>query len=273
MALIKQANARDLARDAIVLDLGDLQRQGAMLVTQARAQAEAIIAEARAERQRILAGAAEQGHAEGLAAGHAAGHQAGFEAGRAAALAEFKDQLAKLDAAWSAAAESFNNSREHLLRSAQRDVLRVAVRIAERVTKRVIRIDPAVAAAQLEAVLAVVVRPTRLTVRIHPDDRPTVEAALPRLAAIFTAARHVELVEDPSLTRGSCIAVTRPPGSSDADTGLGGEIDASISTQLDRIVEALLPADITPPSEPAAPVDTSDPAAPTDDAPPAGAPT
>lgn len=268
MALIKQANARDLARDAIVLDLGDLQRQGDMLVSQARARADAIIAEARAERQRILAGASEQGHAEGLAVGRAAGYEAGLEAGRAAALTEFKDKLAGLDAAWSAAAESFNNSRELLLRSAQRDVLRVAVRIAERVTKRVIRIDPAVAAAQLEAVLAVVVRPTRLTVRIHPDDRPTVEAALPQLAAIFTAARHVDLVDDPSLTRGSCVAVTRPPGASDADGGLGGEIDASISTQLERIAEALLPADITPPPDSSVSCDLADPSQHADDAPP-----
>lgn len=248
MALIKHANARELARDAIVLDLGDLQRQGAMLVSQARAQAEAIVAEARAERDSIIAGAAEKGHADGFVAGRSAGHQAGLEAGRAAALTEFKDKLSKLDAAWVAAAESFNASREDLLRSAQRDVLRVAVRIAERVTKRVIQLDSGTAARQLEAVLAVIVRPTRLTVRIHPDDRATVEQALPRLAAMFSAARHVELTDDPALQRGSCVATTRLPERSDADTGLGGEIDASIQMQLDRIVEALLPSPTTPPS-------------------------
>lgn len=247
MALIKQANARDFARDAIVLDLGDLQRQGTALVAQATRQAETILAQARAERERIVAGAAEQGHADGFVAGRAAGHQAGLEAGRAAALTEFKDRLSKLEAGWSAGLTEFGNHRDSLLRAAQQDVLRLAVRIAERVTKRVVKLDPQVAAAQLEALLAVIVRPTRLVIRIHPSDRGVIEAAMPRLMTIFAAARHIELVEDPTLSPGSCIAAMRSTEASDAngggDQGLGGQIDASIETQLDRIVDALLPED------------------------------
>ena len=107
MALIKQANARDLARDAIVLDLGDLQRQAGEIVTSAKAQAAMIAVQARAERERIVAGAAETGRAQGFEAGKQEGYKAGVAEGRAAAIAEMKERLGKLEAAWGTAPNRF----------------------------------------------------------------------------------------------------------------------------------------------------------------------
>jgi flagellar biosynthesis/type III secretory pathway protein FliH len=132
-----------------------------------------------------------------------------------------------------------------MLRLFQRDVLRLALAVAERITKRVVQTDAQVAAAQLEAVLGVIVRPTELTVRIHPDDREVLSAALPQIAARFSQARHIELVDDASLMRGSCVAATRAAGGGSGGGGAmaPGEIDASIQTQIDRIVEAMLPGD------------------------------
>jgi len=253
MPLIRHANARNIARDAIVLDLGDLQRQAAAIVADAQARALAIAAAARDERARILAGAAEQGRAEGLEAGQKAGHTAGHEAGRAQAIDQFEVRLSEIETNWNAALTDFQSRRDHLLRSAQLDVLRLAIRIAERITKRIIATDPLVAASQLEAVLAVIVRPTELIARIHPDDRPVLTEALPQLAARFSQVRHIELIDDPSLSRGSCIATTRSIATGSATDALSpGQIDASIDTQLDRILEALLPADSTAPT-PASP--------------------
>jgi valyl-tRNA synthetase len=71
-----------------------------------------------------------------------------------------------------------------------------------------------------------------MAVAVHPDDEPLAREALPELATRLAAAAHVEVASDASLERGSCIA----------RTGSGGMIDASIRTQLGRIVEALLPA-------------------------------
>lgn len=247
MALIKQSSAHALTRDAIVLDLGDLQRQAAAIVAGARIEADRIAAAARAERERIVAGAAEEGRAKGYEAGRVAGHTAGVEQGRAAAAAEFKDRFAKLEAAWTEAFNSFESRREEFLRSAQTDVLRLALAIAERITKRLIDSDPQVAAAQLEALLGVIVRRTQLVVRINPADRDVLQAGLPQLLARFSQVRHIELVDDPSLARGSCIADVREPeydgsGGGASRTLRSGEIDASISTQMDRIVQALLPS-------------------------------
>jgi flagellar biosynthesis/type III secretory pathway protein FliH len=241
MALIKRQNAAELTRSAIVLDLGDLHRQGHALVQAAQAKAKAIIDEAHKERARIIAGAFEQGKAEGLASGMADGLRQGTEAGRVAAIEEQRAQLANLQAGLLGALEVFLAQRERMLAEARRDVLALACLMAEKVTKRTIELDDQVAASQLAELIALVLRPTRLRVRIAPADRPVLDAALPALSARFTSTGgQIELIDDPSLTRGSCIADLAGP-----DGSPGGEIDASINTQLQRIVETLLP-----PSEP-----------------------
>ena len=239
MALIRNANAATIAREAIVLDLGDLREQGDRMVRASRAEADRTIAAARAERERILAGAEEKGRAEGYAAGLEQGQAAGREEARAAALAEHREALARVESAWQAALADFESRREDLVQGALRDVLRLAAQIAGRVTKRTIELEPRVVQDQLAAVLAVVVRPTELVVRINPEDRGVVQSALPGLMAAAPAIRHAEIVDDPGVERGGCLARTRADAES-GDAG-GGEIDARIGTQLDRIVESLLP--------------------------------
>jgi len=239
MALIKNAIAREIAREAIVLDLGDLRRQGEAILRQAGAEADRIIAQARQERVKILAGAEETGRAEGVAKGLEEGRARGREEGLAEALGSHKPQFEKVETAWSAALQSCAVQREDLVQGALRDVLRLASLMAERIVKRQIELNPKTVEDQLASVLAVVARPTALRIRIHPADRPIVEQAMPRLLAAAPAARHAEIVDDESVGRAGCIAEAR--GDADKGEAGGGEIDASIPTQLDRIVEMLLP--------------------------------
>lgn len=235
MALIRHAEAKQVARDAIVLDLGDVQRQAAQLMEQAQRRAEAIVAEARAERERLLAGAAEQGRAEGLAKGTEEGKRVGIEQGKNAALAEWRAKLGEIEKKWSEALREFEAERDRMLAEARVDVLRLATQVAEKVVKRVISIEPGIVEDQLRAVLATVARPTELLVAINPEDRAVVEAALPGLMGCFQSVRHIELTDDPQLLRGSCVARTRGDGAA------GGEIAASIDEQLRRIADLLLP--------------------------------
>ncbi len=239
MALIRNANAGAVARHAIVLDLGDLREQGDRMLRAARAEAEKIVAAARTERERIVAGAEEEGRAKGYAVGLAQGQVAGRQEAREAALVEHREELGGVEAAWRSALTDFESRREDLVQGALRDVLRLAAQIAGRVTKRTIVLEPAVVQDQLAAVLAVVVRPTELVVRINPEDRAIVERALPGLMAAAPAIRHAQIVDDPGVERGGCVARTRADTES-GDAG-GGEIDARIGTQLDRMVETLLP--------------------------------
>lgn len=231
MALIRQIAAERVVRDAIVLDLGDLSRQGENLRTRALAEAEAIIRDAKVERERLIKDARALGHAEGLAIGRTEGISLGREEGRTAALSERGSELDKLSAAWTQALTIFIGAREQLLVDARADAVRLAVLIAKRVTKRTVAGDPGVAAAQMQEVLSLVSRRTRLRLAIHPEDEVSVREALPGALAKTTLIEHCDLVTDQSLSRGSCVATT--PG--------GGVIDATIESQLDRIAALLVP--------------------------------
>ncbi len=230
MGMIRQADAHLLARDAVVLDLGDLARQGEAILARARSQASRIIEEARREREAILAGAEEQGRAKGEQAGFEHGRTRGLDEGRASAHAAHAAELAVLSEQWRAALEVFESQREGLLEEARRDLLRVSLDLATRIVRRRTEGDPRAAQECVEEVLALVSRPTRLVVRVNPDDAPGVNEALPGLLARFAMCAHVEIREDPMLARGSCAAQTER----------GGVFDASITERLERAARAML---------------------------------
>lgn len=231
MALIRQANAARASRDAIVLDLGDLMRQGEAVKARAREEAARIVAEAKAERDRLVSGAAERGHKEGYGRGLEEGRIEGQADGREAAIIEFRDRLNKIETVWIAALRKFEQDRDAMMLSARQDILALAVAMGEAVTRRKIEIDPEVVVSQLTALLERVTAPTRLTIRIHPDDRATLERVVAGIMDRFGRSPQVDIVDAPELDRGSVVATT--------DSGCG--VDASIRTQLDRIVQVLLP--------------------------------
>jgi flagellar assembly protein FliH len=244
MPVLKLANSM-APKDAVVLDLGDLQRQGEVLVERARARAAHIVGQAEAERERLIADATAVGHAQGLAAGRAEGEAAGRAEGHAGALAEHGATLAAIEAAWTGALEVFVGQRERLLDDARREIVMLAALLASRVVKRSVELDPSVVVGQMEAVLGLVMRPSRVVLCVHPADRAVVERAMPGLVARFGTVTHAALEEDEGLSRGSCLARLQPAegrGGSGLDGGgIGGEIDASIQTQLERLADALLP--------------------------------
>lgn len=231
MALIKRADADTALHRKVTLDLGDLARRAALMREAAEAEAARILAAAHEERRRLLDGAAEEGRRQGFAEGRGEGLEAGRTEGHAAALAECRGRLEEIEKAWAASVETFERERETILVESRREVIELAVAIAERVVHRVIEVEPGVIEDQLRELLALVAAPTTLIVRIHPEDEPLVAEALPALRERLIGGIHVRLVADSSVGRGSCTART-----------LGGaSIDATVGTQLDRLVRELLP--------------------------------
>ncbi len=240
MALIKNSNSTLLARDAIVLDLGDLRRQGEQILERARIEAAKIIGDAQRTRQRLLESAASEGRAEGLAEGLATGHEQGVKQGHNAAFAERRDALNAFQNAWTSELKLFVDRRESMLDEARKNLLALSAMIAQRVTHRVIELDPSVVKDQLESVLSLVMRQSRLTIRVHPLDRELVANALPEFARTYSAAADTEIFDDFTLARGSCLVRLADLGQEGEANG-AGTLDASIQTQLERIVQALLP--------------------------------
>jgi len=233
MPLIRRSDAESMARDAVVLNLGDLERRGANIEADAKARAQKIVEDAAAERERLISDAHEAGFAEGRAAGHAEGHAAGLEEGRAHSMAEMTPALQAMIEHWAAALEVFLGERDQMFTEARTDIVRLGALIGERVTKRVIDLDPGVVEAQMGEALALLATRTSPRIAVHPDDEPLARQAIPALLARLDKAEHITLETDASLVRGSCIVRTTT----------GGEIDASITRQLDRIVADLLPDD------------------------------
>lgn len=235
MGMIRRADLEQCARNALVMDLGDLGARGEALVAGAKAEAERIVREARAERERLIAGARDEGRRAGLEQGRAEGLEAGRKEGAAQARAEHAEALAGAARAWTQALDTFESRRDEMLQHARTEIVALAAEVASRVTRRAVELDPGVVLEQMGAVLGAIARPTGLVLRVHPDDLALARAELPALVARFERCGHAELRVDPSLSRGSCVGVTET----------GGHVDADVEAQLARIVGALLPADAT----------------------------
>lgn len=231
MTIIRRAEADTAARDALVLDLGDLARQGEAIIRQARERAAEIVSRANEERRRLLEGAREIGLEEGRRAGYDEGLTKGTEEGLQRAIEEAAEGIRSLTAAWTGAVEAFTRERQVLLTRARRDAVELAVEIAGRITRRAIAADPDAVGNAMESALAMVMRPTRVVVAVHPGDRERAESLLPGLLAVFPRAGDVSIASDESVERGGC--VLRTAG--------GATIDADVSTQLDRIARVVVP--------------------------------
>lgn len=230
MPIIKQQKTEPLIRDAVVLDLGDLGRQAARLKAAAQARAEQILQEARDEAQRLIDAAEQTGYEAGHAKGLAQGQEEGQAQGHAEALAAGAQQVQQATAQFEAVAQEWESQRTTFDREARSAVLAFALKFARRVTHRVIETDPAVVTDQVAAALGRVLEPTDVTIRVHPEDRATLTETLPDLLAGLSHLQQVELLDDQAVGRGGCALALR-----------GGEVDASIDTQIRRIVEVMLP--------------------------------
>jgi len=138
--------------------------------------------------------------------------------------------LQQLEQAWIEAAKRWDAERQAMVNAAQQVLLETAVAMAERIVRRVPQVDASIVADQIAAAIEHVSRPSAVRITIHPEDRALVEAAMPGVVAALGEAAHVALVDDATITRGGCVVRHGR-----------GVVDATLETQLDRIVEAVLP--------------------------------
>lgn len=229
MGLIRRPDIQQMARAALVMNLGDLAREGDRAVLSARAEAERIIAEARAERDLLTKGAVEEARKQGFEKGLEEGRKQGAEEGRKEAFQAARDELARLERAWGEAMGAFDSARGEMLGALRRDALALAVMLAERVVRRTIEVDERVVVRQLEAALEMIARATRIVVAVHPEDEQLLREALPAIVAKFSDVTHAEIAQDAGIERGGCVV----------RTDVGGVIDASIRTQVERLAASI----------------------------------
>jgi flagellar assembly protein FliH len=208
MGLIKSANAPVAM---IPFSMKDIETQARALLNRAKERAEGFLIEGKRE-----------GLSKGLEEGRSSGQQQ--------ALSEHRTELANLIKGLTHSAADLDASRQQLEAEALTEVIHLAVAIASRVTKRQGLIDPQVLIANVSEAMKLVVASSDIRIALHPSQKQYFLDALPQLALVWPALQHVQLIEDDTLAPGGCRVFSR-----------GGQIDADLDGQLDRVVADLLP--------------------------------
>jgi len=232
MGIIKRADLESYTRNAVPMDIGDLHRRGKAVVEAAQNEAVQVLKDAKAQRDKLVSDASKVGTDQGYQEGRAKGIDEGTAAGIKQAQMEHGQRLDALIDGWTKALTEWESERSELMIAARTEVIELAAHIAARVIKRTIDLDPEVVVDQLETILDSLVSATDIRVRAHPGDMELLGRVMPAMVDKCSACNHAQLVEDDTLSPGSCVVTTKG----------GGTIDASIMTQLDRVVATLLPA-------------------------------
>lgn len=230
MPVIKNNNAGRIEGGAFVLDLTDLATEARRLAEEARIEALRINAQAKTQAAQLKTEATERGHADGFEHGKKLGYEQGVQDARQEILSTFQPRIEQVIESWTTALGQWDRARQDMLLAAGENVLTFAFEMAQQVIGRAIKHDPTVVRDQVKAALALLSQPTAVTIIVNTEDVSILEEVLPSVIEKMGACEHAQLRPDDSMTRGGCIVRTA-----------GGEVDATIETQIARIAEALLP--------------------------------
>ena len=226
---IMKAQPQQSGQSAIVMDLSDLEREAANILSRARAEAGRIISDARAtadrESLRIREEARQVGHREGYNAGLELGRVQGHDE----VVAQTSQQLRELTARWSQTLELFHQNMPLHMADAKTDLVRLALAVAERITHVEALRNRQVVQATVEEALRTLGSARVVALHANPQEMDLLETYLPDLLTKLRSIESVELTADETVAPGGC------------ELRFGaGQIDARLETQLQRIADELL---------------------------------
>lgn len=234
MPLIRNKQAGHITPRAVALELDDVRAEARNVIESARAEASRILTQAQGsvqeERAVILQSARAEGKQAGYEDGLEAGRREGMEQVLSEALEPHRALLDEIAPNWAEQLERFSEEREQLMEEARKEIISFGLELAQRIVQRVIQQEEGVCVDQVSEAIRLIGRPTQMRISVSPEDLPVLERALPGVLQAARLGDDVELIEDPTITRGGCVLST-PEGS----------IDATIETQLDRIADTLIP--------------------------------
>ncbi len=230
MARIIKANstADPPAGEAAALNLNDLAAEARQGVLEARKEAARVVAAARSSAEAVERQAAETGYEEGFARGRGEGLEQGRREGAEAAREAFEAELERLARLGQRIVEELAAARSEFICAAGGGMLEFAIALAEKIVARVAVADIEAARANLRKALELLDGPGEIIVRVNPQQLYGLREHCAKLATVF-AAGEVRLVADEQIAPGG-VKLTRRQG----------EIDATVDTQFENVVRALL---------------------------------
>ncbi|MCH2132356.1 MAG: hypothetical protein MK116_01275 [Phycisphaerales bacterium] len=228
MPVIKSNDSDGLSSQGLSLEC--VESRARAIIEKARGDAarvlQSAVATARAQADEIR----EQARQEGFETGQAEGLARGQEAGQAEAHAAMREQLESLVSSWTTLLDDWTLHEQEVRQDAARRVLDLAVSLSERLVHRHVEVDPSIVVDQLRQALDLAQSPADLEIIVAESDRQRVHHALPGLLERFDAIGYVSIRACPEMAAGGCRLQMR-----------GGEIDASLEVQLQRLTDAILP--------------------------------
>jgi len=182
-----------------------------------RTEAAKIVADARQQAAQIKAQAAEEGK------------QAAIQAACNTLRVRLDQELASVLAALAQGVKAIEQSRHAWQRHWEEHAVKLAAAIAERLCRRELTRQPEITLAWVREALELASGSARITVRLSPGDRQTLEPQIEAIQRQLTALGTVELAADPAIAPGGCRVETD-----------FGHLDQQLEAQLSRITEELL---------------------------------
>lgn len=152
--------------------------------------------------------------------GFAQGERDGYELGekRALKIVEKVEQLL----------EEMTRVKAELVRQYEKELLSVMAAICEKVVHTHVRLDATAVKNNILAALEMTAEKREVTIKINPEDFEYVEGLRPELFSGHGDVKSIMLTSDPAVARGGCRLETA-----------GGDVDATLATQLDIIRRSL----------------------------------
>ncbi len=152
--------------------------------------------------------------AKGREEGYSKGYESGFE--------DFDKVMRKLHSIIA----SLIAERKSILESSSGQIVSLVMQIAIKVIKRITDSQKDIVLENVNEVLKRIKDKTQITIRVNLDDLDIVRHKKSDFISRFDIIETLEIIEDPNIGKGGCIIETN-----------FGEIDARISSQLDKIEE------------------------------------
>jgi len=226
---------------AVLLNLRDFAEEARAVVLDARKQAAKVLGDARAKADGVKRQSADQGYSEGFARGqndgYADGRKQAQDEGRQKVAADFSGLLEL----GRRIVQELSAARAELMDQAARQMLEFAIELAEKIVGRVAATDIQAAKTNLAKAMALVGRNAEVVVKVNPRQLEQLREHCAELAEALHLRGVVRLAGDERISPGGVKILS------------GGQIDATIETQLANVVEALVGQGEPPDGKPASP--------------------
>jgi flagellar assembly protein FliH len=124
--------------------------------------------------------------------------------------------------------QDIEKQRESLYRVYEGEMLQLAMSISKKILHHECQVNEDVITATLREVAKHIVDQRKIVLRLNPADAQFIQSHPDKAVPVKKGRQGVELLKDPSITRGGCVV----------ETAFGG-IDATMETQFDQIVSLL----------------------------------